>query len=49
MDNVCCPYCNGNMESIGYEQGMICDTCLFRYDALGNPDTSDMEDEDETN
>ncbi|MCM1269383.1 MAG: hypothetical protein NC247_01990 [Ruminococcus flavefaciens] len=48
MDMVC-PECGGSMEMIGYEQGYICDTCGFKYDALGNPDRSEMEEyEDET-
>lgn len=28
---------------IGVEQGLQCDICGFKYDALGNPDTSEME------
>lgn len=41
--NGICPNCGGSMEMIGVEQGMKCDTCGFKYDALGNPDTSEME------
>lgn len=32
-----------SMEMIGVEQGLQCDTCGFKYGALGNPDTSKME------
>lgn len=42
-DYMICPECGGRMESIGYEQGYICDTCYFKYDGLGNPDRSEME------
>lgn len=38
--NGICPNCG--MEMIGVEQGIGCDTCGFKYDALGNPDTSKM-------
>ena len=39
-----CPECGGNMEPVGvFEQGVQCDTCGFKYDALGNPDKSEME------
>lgn len=41
--NGICPNCGGSMEMIGVEQGMKCDTCGFKYDVLGNPDTSEME------
>lgn len=41
--NGVCPNCGGNMEMIGVEHGMKCDTCGFKYDALGNPDISEME------
>lgn len=40
-----CPECGGNMEPIGYEQGAQCDTCGFKYDGLGNPDRSEMEED----
>ena len=31
-----CPECGGNMEPVGvFEQGVQCDTCGFKYDALG--------------
>lgn len=44
-----CPECGGNMEIIGFEQGTQCDTCGFKYDGLGNPDYSEMEEyENET-
>lgn len=44
-----CPKCGGDMEMIGVgEQGCQCDICGFKYDALGNHDTSEMEEcEDE--
>lgn len=39
-----CPECGGDMEPVGvFEQGVQCDTCGFKYDALGNPDKSEME------
>ena len=41
--NGICPNCGGSIEMIGVEQGLQCDTCGFKYDALGNPDTSEME------
>ena len=41
--NGICPNCGGSMEMIGAEQGLQCDTCGFKYDTLGNPDTSEME------
>lgn len=40
-----CPECGGVMEMVGLEQGTQCDTCGFKYDALGNPDRSEMEEE----
>ena len=40
-----CPECGGVMEMVGLEQGTQCDTCGFKYDALGNPDRSEMEKE----
>lgn len=41
-----CPECGGNMEMIGVgEQGCQCDTCGFKYDALGNPDRSEIEED----
>ena len=44
--NGICPNCGSSMEMIGVEQGLQCDTCGFKYDALGNPDTSEMEEGD---
>ena len=43
-----CPECGGNMEMIGVgEQGCQCDICGFKYDALGDPDRSEMEEEED--
>lgn len=45
-----CPECGGNMGPVGvFEQGVQCDTCGFKYDALGNPDKSEMEEYDDEN